>query len=156
MLHSKLKKRPAYFSISAVAKMFSVHQQTIRLYEKEGFITPQRSDGNTRMFSEEDVEKLEEIIHLTHQLGINLAGVEMVLKLQKKIKRMQKDMNKIFTTAQSELVQETDARKSVIQAQTKQLLKIKKTVDIPSSDNHNHDDNNNQSKFNDWDIDYEE
>jgi MerR family transcriptional regulator/heat shock protein HspR len=158
MVHNKLKKRPAYFSISAVAKMFSVHQQTIRLYEKEGFITPQRSDGNTRMFSEEDVEKLEEIIHLTHQLGINLAGVEMVLKLQRKIKRMQKDMNKIFTTAQSELTQETDARKSIIQTQTTQLMKIKKTVDIPSSDNHNHHDdtNSNQSKNNDWDIDYEE
>ena len=83
MTNNKLKKKQAYFSISAVAKMFSVHQQTIRLYEKEGFITPKRSDGNTRMFSEEDVEKLEEIINLTHQLGINLAGVEMILKLQK-------------------------------------------------------------------------
>lgn len=159
MLNNKLKKKPAYFSISAVAKMFSVHQQTIRLYEKEGFITPKRSDGNTRMFSEEDVDRLEEVIHLTHQLGINLAGVEMILKLQKKIKRMQKDMNKIFTNAQSELIHETDVRKSIIQTQTNQLLKIKKTVDIvPSGNQNNNDDDNNQSHdtFNDWDIDYEE
>ena len=155
MLHSKIKKKPAYFSISAVAKMFSVHQQTIRLYEKEGFITPKRSDGNTRMFSEEDVDQLEEVIHLTHQLGINLAGVDMILKLQKKIKRMQKDMNKIFTTAQSELIQETDIRKSIIQTQTNQLLKIRKSVDIVPSNNHN-DEDDNQSKNNDWDIDYEE
>ena len=157
MLNNKLKKKQAYFSISAVAKIFSVHQQTIRLYEKEGFITPKRSEGNTRMFSEEDVEKLEEIIYLTHQLGINLAGVEMILKLQKKIKRMQKDMNKIFATAQSELMQETDIRKSIIQSQTQQLLKIKKNVDIPpqykQNDDH-HDEEKN--KFNDWDIDYEE
>jgi MerR family transcriptional regulator/heat shock protein HspR len=155
MLNTKLKKKPAYFSISAVAKMFSVHQQTIRLYEKEGFITPQRSDGNTRMFSEEDVDKLEEIIHLTHQLGINLAGVEMVLKLQRKIKRMQKDMNKIFANAQSELAEETDARKSIIQAQTSQLLKIKKTVDVapePEQD----EEQQNSTTFKDWDIDYEE
>ncbi|MBP6869908.1 MerR family transcriptional regulator [Candidatus Babeliales bacterium] len=177
MLNSKLKKKQAYFSISAVAKMFSVHQQTIRLYEKEGLITPKRSDGNTRMFSEEDVDKLEEIINLTHQLGINLAGVEMILKLQKKIKRMQKDMNKIFTTAQSELIEETDVRKSIIQTQTNQLIKIKKTVDIQSSDHHNNDDDqtdfvrtspknyknnksdtdaNQKNKFNDWDVDYEE
>ena len=156
MINSKLKKKQAYFSISAVAKMFSVHQQTIRLYEKEGFITPKRSDGNTRMFSEEDVERLEEIINLTHQLGINLAGVEMILKLQKKIKRMQKDMNKIFATAQSELIHETDSRKSIIQAQTNQLLKIKKSVDISSSDDQNNDRQSKKDTFNDWDIDDEE
>jgi len=156
MLNNKLKKKPAYFSISAVAKMFSVHQQTIRLYEKEGFISPKRSDGNTRMFSEEDVDRLEEVIHLTHQLGINLAGVEMILKLQKKIKRMQKDMNKIFSNAQSELIQETDNRKSIIQNQTNQLLKIKENVDIPSSSNQNDTNQSNRDNFTDWDVDYEE
>ena len=156
MLNNKLKKKPAYFSISAVAKMFSVHQQTIRLYEKEGFISPKRSDGNTRMFSEEDVDKLEEIINLTHQLGINLAGVEMILKLQKKIKRMQKDMNKIFTNAQSELIEETDSRKSIIHNQTNQLLKIKENVDIPSSNNQNDTNQSDKDSFSDWDIDYEE
>ena len=156
MMNNKLKKKQAYFSISAVAKMFSVHQQTVRLYEKEGFITPKRSDGNTRMFSEEDVDRLEEIIHLTHQLGINLAGVEMILKLQKKITRMQKDMNKIFANAQSELIHETDARKSLIQTQTKQLLKIKKHPDIEFNDDSHNNDASKKDKFNDWDIDYEE
>ena len=156
MFNSKLKKKPAYFSISAVAKMFSVHQQTIRLYEKEGFITPKRSDGNTRMFSEEDVEKLEEIIHLTHQLGINLAGVEMILKLQKKITRMQKDMNKIFTNAQSELIQETDARKSIIQNQTKQLLNIKKSGKSSQLYDHEEKPAPKQKDTHDWDVDYED
>lgn len=156
MLNNKIKKKQAFFSISAVAKMFSVHQQTIRLYEKEGFITPKRSDGNTRMFSEEDVDRLEEIIHLTHQMGINLAGVEMILKLQKKITRMQKDMNKIFTNAQSELIQETDARKSLIQAQTKQLLKIKNHPDAEIVHDVTTHDKSKKDNFNDWDIDYEE
>ena len=82
------KRKKGFFSISVVAKMFGVHQQTIRLYEKEGLITPKRSAGNTRLFAEEDVDRLEEIIYLTHQLGVNLAGVEMVLKLQKKIKNL--------------------------------------------------------------------
>src|SRR6476660_1718547 len=103
MIAMKVKRKKGYFSISAVAKMFSVHQQTIRLYEKEGLITPKRSEGNTRLFSEEDVNRLEEIIYLTHQLGINLAGVEMILKLKKQISKMQKDMNKLFEQAQTEL-----------------------------------------------------
>ena len=152
----KIKKKQAFFSISAVAKMFSVHQQTIRLYEKEGLITPKRSEGNTRMFSEEDVDRLEEIIHLTHQLGINLAGVEMVLKLQKKIKHMQKDMNKIFTNAQSELTKESDTRKSIIQAQTQQLLKIKQSPSSPNQNSDSEDELKSDNNFNDWDIDYEE
>ena len=78
-----MKRKKGYFSISAVAKMFSVHQQTIRMYEKEGLINPKRSDGNTRLFAEEDVNRLEEVIYLTHKLGINLAGVEMILKQQR-------------------------------------------------------------------------
>ena len=81
----KVKRKKAYYSISAVSKMFTIHQQTVRLYEKEGLISPKRSEGNTRLFSEEDVEQLEEVIYLTHQLGINLAGVQMILKLQKKM-----------------------------------------------------------------------
>ena len=80
-----MKRKKGFYSISAVAKMFSIHQQTIRLYEKEGLISPKRSEGNTRLFSEEDVDQLEKIIYLTHQLGVNLVGVEMILKLQKKI-----------------------------------------------------------------------
>ena len=85
-----MKRKKGYFSISAVAKMFSIHQQTIRLYEKEGLIAPKRSEGNTRLFSEEDVNRLEEVIYLTHKLGINLAGVEMILRYKSKLKRCKK------------------------------------------------------------------
>ena len=94
--------------------MFSVHQQTIRLYEKEGLIVPKRSEGNTRMFSETDIDRLEEIIYLTSKLGVNLAGVEMILKLQRKIKKMQSDMNKMFVKAQDELEEETNVKKAEI------------------------------------------
>ena len=112
-----MKRKKGYFSISAVAEMFSVHQQTIRLYEKEGLITPKRSEGNTRLFSEEDVNRLEEIIYLTHQLGINLAGVEMILKLQKKVQKMQKQMNLVFDDVNDALTKESMACK--INAQEK-------------------------------------
>ena len=120
-----MKRKKGYFSISAVSKMFCIHQQTIRLYEKEGLISPKRSTGNTRLFSEEDVNKLEEVIYMTHKLGINLAGVEMILRLQKQIKKMQKDMNRIFKHTQDELTKEEDLSKNVIEKVTKKLASLK-------------------------------
>lgn len=121
----KVQRKKGYFSISAVAKMFSIHQQTVRLYEKEGLITPKRSAGNTRLFSEEDVDRLEEVIYLTHELGINLAGVEMILKLKKQIKKMQDDMNKLFENTQNQLDKEVESSKETIQAHAKQIMLIK-------------------------------
>lgn len=120
-----MKRKKGYFSISAVAKMFSVHQQTIRMYEKEGLINPKRSEGNTRLFSEEDVNKLEEVIYLTHKLGINLAGVEMILKQQRQIKKMQSQINELFKHAQQELAQEAAQTTHAI-ADTMQHLKTLK------------------------------
>lgn len=120
-----MKRGRGFFSISAVAKMFSIHQQTIRLYEREGLICPKRSEGNTRLFSEEDVDRLEEIIYLTHKLGINLAGVQMVLKLQKQIKKMQKDMNRIFDATQKDLAKEQHEQKQQARLAAQQLAKLK-------------------------------
>ncbi|MFT6765712.1 MAG: MerR family transcriptional regulator/heat shock protein HspR [Alteromonas naphthalenivorans] len=143
----KMKRRKAFFSISAVAEMFSVHQQTIRLYEREGLIQPKRSEGNTRLFSEEDVNKLEEVIYLTHKLGINLAGVQMILKLQRQIKKMQKDMNNIFEETKQDLRQQEFSHKSNIKLTSQTLAKLKKeelTELTPSEETDN------------WEIDYEE
>jgi MerR family transcriptional regulator/heat shock protein HspR len=131
----KVKRKPGFFSISAVAKMFSVHQQTIRLYEREGLICPKRSDGNTRLFSDEDIDRLEEIIYLTHELGINLAGVEVIFKLKKQIKKMQQDMNKLFDKTQADLDQQTEESKQIIQKNVKQLMTIKKEVPTPFANN---------------------
>lgn len=119
------KRKKGYFSISAVADMFSVHQQTIRLYEKEGLISPKRSEGNTRLFSEEDINKLEEIIYLTHNLGINLAGVDMILKLQKQVKKLQKEINGLFKQVNTDLTQETTHQKELIAATTQRLAQLK-------------------------------
>lgn len=149
MSEKKMKRGKAFFSISAVSKMLSVHQQTIRFYEKEGLIQPKRSDGNTRMFTEEDIEKLEEVIHLTHQLGINLAGVEMIFKLRKKIEKMQKDMNKLFSDTDKELIGEVTSRQSLIKDYSSQLRTKKAEQEQPASSTGN-------PSFNDWDIDYEE
>lgn len=120
-----MKRKKAYFSISAVAKMFSVHQQTIRLYEKEGLINPKRSEGNTRLFSEEDVNRLEEIIYLTHKVGINLAGVEAVLRLQKKIDKLQMKINDLFKETNKELQEEVEYSQSVVKDAAQRMVKIK-------------------------------
>ncbi len=124
-----MKRKKGYFSISAVAKMFSVHQQTIRLYEKEGLIAPKRSEGNTRLFSEEDVNRLEEIIYLTHKLGINLAGVEMILRLQKRMNKMQKEMNTLFNQINNELSEENEMSKQIIRDAATKLASFKAEKD---------------------------
>lgn len=150
-----MKRNKGFYSISVVAKMFSVHQQTIRMYEKEGLISPKRTEGNTRLFSEEDVDRLEEVIHLTHKMGINLAGVQMILKLQKKIKRLQTDMNKLFEQEQSELEKESEDYKRDIKKQGSRLLEMKKDnlskkspIDIPSVDD--------EEDVDDWEIEYDD
>jgi MerR family transcriptional regulator/heat shock protein HspR len=128
-----MKRKKGYFSISAVAKMFSVHQQTIRLYEKEGLISPKRSEGNTRIFSEEDVDRLEEIIYLTHEAGINLAGVEMIMKLQKKIKILQSQINTLFTHAQKEMGDDLIIHRDAIQKNIQRIAQIKQnTKSLPA------------------------
>jgi Predicted transcriptional regulators len=151
----KIKRKKGFFSISAVAKMFSVHQQTIRLYEKEGLLTPKRSDGNTRLFSEEDIEKLEEIIYLTHQLGINLAGVQMILKLKKQMKKMQQQMNEIFEETHEQLDKESKASEKVIKESAKQLMKIKHDKAFPRIEDKQQAQENVVDMDN-WEIEYEE
>jgi len=80
------------YMISAVSKRFNVHPQTLRLYERDGLITPSRTDGNTRVYTDEDIERLEVILNLTRNLGVNLAGVEVVLNMRDKMAVMQTEM----------------------------------------------------------------
>lgn len=147
-----IRRKKGFYSISAVAKMFSVHQQTIRLYEKQGLLTPKRSDGNTRLFSEEDIDRLEEVIHLTHTLGINLAGVEMILKLKKQITKMQKNMNQLFDETQEDLEKQAQQTKQTIDSSAQRLLDIKQTTKKKSS---NGDPSSNTIDIESWDIEYE-
>lgn len=133
------RRKKGYFSISAVADMFSVHQQTIRLYEKEGFISPKRSEGNTRLFSEEDVDQLEEIIYLTHHLGVNLAGVDMILKLQKQIKKLQSEINSSFQEINKELIDESTRKKELIASATQRMASLKRaSLQRSIPDQHEH------------------
>jgi MerR family transcriptional regulator/heat shock protein HspR len=156
------KRRKGYYSISVVAKMFSVHQQTIRLYEKEGLINPKRSAGNTRLFSEEDVEQLEEIIYLTHKLGVNLAGVEVIMGLQKKINKLQKEINKLFEQTQGQLQEAGEEYKESAKKQAKRLVEIKKAEEA-EKEKTEESKTSVESKtpvdveiVDDWEVEYEE
>ena len=152
-----MKKKKGYFSISAVAQMFSIHQQTIRLYEQEGLICPKRSGGNTRLFSEEDVNKLEEIVYLTHKLGINLAGVEMILKLKKKINKLQKDLNGIFDATQDQLDEETKIIKENARDAAQRLLTIKQQALQAKLESSPREDESSPDPENiDWKVEYED
>lgn len=98
------------FMISVVSEMLGLHPQTLRIYEREGFIKPKRSEGNTRLYSEEDVEKLEMILRLTRELGVNLAGVEVILSMREKMEQMQRLMENTIRPLREELEREIRRR----------------------------------------------
>ena len=80
------------YTISVVAEQFDIHPQTLRMYEREGLLKPSRTEGNTRMFTEADMERLEVILSLTRELGVNLAGVEIILNMRLRMEEMQGQM----------------------------------------------------------------
>jgi MerR family transcriptional regulator, heat shock protein HspR len=82
-----------YYMISAVSERFGIHPQTLRLYERDGLLQPSRTEGNTRLYTDDDLERLRVILNLTRELGVNLAGVEIVLNMRDKMNRMQEDIN---------------------------------------------------------------
>ena len=91
-----MKSKPRYRMISWVAEKYNVHPQTLRLWEREGLLRPTRSQGNTRLYDEETCLRLETILTLTRDLGINLAGVEVILNLKEQLQQLHRD-NEMLT-----------------------------------------------------------
>src|SRR5579872_2440207 len=98
---AKTRSKAAYM-ISAVAERYEIHPQTLRLYEREGLLAPSRSDGNTRLYTDEDLERLEVILKLTRELGVNLAGVEIILNMREKMEEMQRQIESFVSTLNQE------------------------------------------------------
>ena len=98
----------AYYMISVVSQKYNIHPQTLRLYEREGLLTPSRTEGNTRLYSDEDLEQLETILALTRDLGVNLAGVEIILNMRRKIELMQGEVNEFMDYVKRELARGID------------------------------------------------
>lgn len=96
-------QRKAGYMISAVSEQFGLHPQTLRLYEREGLLKPSRSDGNTRLYTEEDLERLEVIVKLTRDLGVNLAGVEIILNMRERMEQMQRQIETFISSLNMEI-----------------------------------------------------
>jgi MerR family transcriptional regulator, heat shock protein HspR len=116
------------FSISSIAKMLSVHPQTLRFYERAGFVQPVRTRGETRWYSEQDIAQLRLILHLTRDLGVNLAGVEIILRMQRQLEDMQCEIDHLRQML-SERVQQHRAdrvqTRALIKATPRKLVKVK-------------------------------
>ena len=91
------------YMISVVAKSYGIHPQTLRLYEREGLLKPSRTEGNTRLYSEEDLQQLEVVLNLTRDLGVNLAGVEIILNMRRKMEQMQQEVSEFVSWVRQEL-----------------------------------------------------
>ncbi len=100
---SMKQRDKASFMISVVADRYGIHPQTLRLYEREGLLNPSRTEGNTRLYSQEDLERLETILSLTRDLGVNLAGVEIILNMREKMDRMQREVDEFMNYVKHEL-----------------------------------------------------
>jgi MerR family transcriptional regulator/heat shock protein HspR len=96
------RRSKAAYMISAVSEQYGLHPQTLRLYEREGLLTPSRSEGNTRLYTDEDLERLEVILQLTRELGVNLAGVEIILNMREKMAVMQKQIEQFVASLNHE------------------------------------------------------
>src|ERR1700736_4357245 len=105
---AKSRSKAAYM-ISAVAEQYQIHPQTLRLYEREGLLAPSRSEGNTRLYTDGDLERLEVILKLTRELGVNLAGVEIILNMREKMEAMQKQIEEFIATLNQELTLHANA-----------------------------------------------
>jgi len=120
---NKDKKKEPVYMIGAVSRMYNIHPQTLRLYEREGLLVPSRTEGKTRLYSQEDLEKLEFILFLTRELGVNLAGVDAILRMKEQMEQMQKQIEYLL-----EYIQEEIKRRYAedIEEQTKALVRMPK------------------------------
>jgi MerR family transcriptional regulator/heat shock protein HspR len=101
--------------ISAVAEMYSIHPQTLRLYEREGLLVPSRTVGNTRLYADEDLERLETILNLARDLGVNLAGIEIILNMRERMQKMQEEMQAFVEYVQKVIVNRPSLEQEGIQ-----------------------------------------
>src|SRR6202051_1524916 len=100
---ARAKKSQGAYVISVVAERFQVHPQTLRLYEREGLLKPSRTEGNTRLYTDGDLERLELILNLTRDLGVNLAGVEIVLNMRERMSEMQRQIEVFVSSLNDEI-----------------------------------------------------
>jgi MerR family transcriptional regulator, heat shock protein HspR len=126
------KKAKAGYMISAVADLYRLHPQTLRLYERVGLLKPSRSQGNTRLYTDADLERLEVILNLTRELGVNLAGIEIILNMRDKMSEMQSQMESFIQFVRNEVARnlnepdERRVRHAIVRAAPRHAIRVEK------------------------------
>ena len=125
------KKAKAGYMISAVAELYKLHPQTLRLYERVGLLKPSRSQGNTRLYTDADLERLEIILNLTRELGVNLAGIEIILYMRDKMGEMQSQMEAFMKFVSNEVarniaVGDRRVRNAIVRAAPRHAIRVEK------------------------------
>jgi MerR family transcriptional regulator/heat shock protein HspR len=125
------KETKNYYHISRVSQMFNLHPQTLRLYEREGLITPSRSQGNTRLYTDEDLKQLELILNLIRDLGVNLAGVEVIINMRQKMLRMEAEVNELLEYLKREFFQ---GQEDAFEKRRRSLVRLSQTKIVKRED----------------------
>ena len=124
---TRRKSRGGYM-ISVVAEMYEIHPQTLRMYEREGLLRPSRSDGNTRLYTDEDLERLEFILNLARDLGVNIAGIAIVLQMRERMEEMNRQMQGFVDYVRDEML----SRMQQTQNPGAGLVPIRRVTLVPS------------------------
>ena len=120
-----------YYMISAVSSMYNIHPQTLRLYEREGLLKPSRTEGNTRIYTDEDIKKLEVILNLSRDMGVNLAGIEIILNMREKMEKMQEELTQLLEYIRKEFFEGKDEeflkkKDAIVKMASAKIVKIEK------------------------------
>src|ERR1017187_4826417 len=100
---AKRRKQGAYM-ISSVAEMYGIHPQTLPLYEREGLLKPSRTEGNTRLYTDDDLERLEFVLSLARDLGVNIAGIAIILQMRERMEEMNRQMQSFVEYVRTEML----------------------------------------------------
>lgn len=127
----KNKGQNKFYHISSVARMYDIHPQTLRLYEREGLLRPSRSEGNTRLYSDDDIRQLELILNLSRDLGVNLAGIEVIMNMRDKIERIESEVNEFLEYIRKEFFEGKEeefekTRRALVRLSPRKLVRIEK------------------------------
>ena len=128
MTDSSERKKGTYM-ISAVAELYDIHPQTLRMYEREGLLQPSRSGGNTRQYTDEDLRRLEVILSMTRDLGVNLAGVEVIMNMRSNMERLQREVADLMCFVRDEILADRD---DVPDQLVRALVRLERGALVPS------------------------
>lgn len=120
------------YLISAVASKYNIHPQTLRLYEREGLLVPSRTKGNTRFYTADDLKKLEFILNLSREMGVNLAGIEIIYNMKMKMEKMEEEFSNFLEELKEEFF---SGRESVFEQKRKALVKFQSSTVAPFKEN---------------------